>query len=160
MLLKERRRQREEEEEIAAVRNEEEEGEVIETGLQVNEEVNMGVDADQHAENDVELDDDCQAQREPGFEANIRLQADILPAEPEAVCENGPGDALASLQPRSKSQIRSQKKRSRIKNLETKINGDENIADNKDEDKGNIWNFRRRARELDEKEEQCVELDY
>ena len=30
----------------------------------------------------------------------------------------------------------------------------------KNEDQGNIWNFRRRARELDEKEEQHVELDY
>ena len=160
MLLRDRRRRREEEEE------EQQEGEVVEAELHIDEDVDMGVATDQHVDDHFGIDEDCQFQKEVDSDENIKLQPDKHRAEPEMMCKNGSSEDLVSLlsqtqtQTQTQAQSRSQKKRSRVKNPEHQMEGDRRIVDRRVEEEGNIWNFRRRARELDEKEEQRVELEY
>ena len=154
MLLKDRRREREEQRE----REEEEEG--------LGEEVGPKAEIDLNTEMDIEVDTEgmmdtstleCQqSEIRTARKESLQPPDELHRTLPELTGEN-PNNAnqvttLEDAQPHSR------RKRSRTKR--TANNGGAGEGSMDAEEVGNVWNFRRRARELDEKEEQHVELDY
>ena len=157
MLLKEKRREREEEEEEEEEGKEEKQEQEQEQGQEgkARSNVETELDTEMNLEIDVDVGTNLLVDGNQKNQKGETLE-ELHPTLPKPVGENLSGNGQAPIP--SATQVQPRKKRSWTKRTINKDGeGKERLHV---EEEGNVWNFRRRARELDEKEEHHVELDY
>lgn len=154
MLLKDRRREREEQRE----REEEEKGLGREVGpkAEIELDTEMDIEVDTEGMMDTSTLECQQTEIRTARKESLQPPDELHRTVPELTDEN-PNNANPATTLEN-AQSHSRRKRSRTKR--TANNGGAGEGSMDAEEAGNVWNFRRRARELDEKEEQHFELDY